>query len=98
VVPGGSEDSVGQATIVWFAELASAYLAGPGIAPGEPKAERDSSVDVVLQGWLTAAIDRLNPTIPFRPRHVAVTRAVAGSIESGRQRWSAADSPRGFPE
>ena len=98
MVPGGSEDSVGQATIVWFAELASAYLAGPGIAPGEPGAERDSSGDVVLQGWLTAAIDRLNPMIPFRPPHIAVTRAGAVSIKWSCQRWSAADSPRGSPE
>jgi hypothetical protein len=56
-----SEDTVEQATIEWFEEVGYAYLAGPGIAPGEPEAERDSSGDVVLQGWLTAAIDRLNP-------------------------------------
>ncbi|NBV46096.1 MAG: hypothetical protein EBR86_10790, partial [Planctomycetia bacterium] len=56
-----SEDTVEQATIAWFEDLGHAYLAGPGIALGEPGAERDSSGDVVPQGWLTAAIDRLNP-------------------------------------
>ncbi|NBV46099.1 MAG: hypothetical protein EBR86_10805 [Planctomycetia bacterium] len=76
-----SDDSVEQATSEWFEELGYAYLAGPGIAPGEPGAERDSYGDVVLQGWLTAAIDRLNPMIPFRPPHIAVTRVGAVSIK-----------------
>jgi type I restriction enzyme R subunit len=71
-----SEDTVEQATIEWFEDLGYAYLAGPGIAPGEPGAERDSSGDVVLQGWLTAAIDRLNPTIPPAAREDALRKVV----------------------
>ena len=71
-----TESTVEQAAIDWFEELGYAYLAGPSIAPGEPGAERDSYGDVVLQGWLTAAIDRLNPTIPPAAREDALRKVV----------------------
>jgi type I restriction enzyme, R subunit len=71
-----NEDTVEQAAIEWFEELGYAYLAGPSIAPGEPGAERDSYGDVVLQSWLTAAIDRLSPTIPRHAREDALRKVL----------------------
>jgi type I restriction enzyme R subunit len=71
-----TEDTVEQAAIEWFEELGYAYLAGPSIAPGEPGAERDSYGDVVLQAWLTAAIDRLNPKIPAAAREDALRKVL----------------------
>jgi type I restriction enzyme R subunit len=71
-----TEDTVEQAAIEWFEELGYAYLAGPGIAPGEPGAERDSYGDVVLQSWLTSAIDRLNPSIPPAAREDALRKVL----------------------
>ena len=71
-----TEDTVEQAAIEWFEELGYAYLAGPSIAPGEPGAERDSYGDVILQSWLTAAIDRLNPTIPAAAREDALRKVL----------------------
>jgi len=71
-----TEDTVEQAAIEWFEELGYAYLAGPSIAPGEPGAERGSYADVVLQSWLTAAINRLNPTMPAAAREDALRRVL----------------------
>ncbi|MBU6277090.1 MAG: type I restriction endonuclease subunit R [Planctomycetes bacterium] len=71
-----TEDTVEQAAIEWFEELGYAYLDGPSIAPGEPGAERDSYGDVVLQSWLTAAIDRLNPGIPAPARGDALRKVL----------------------
>ena len=71
-----TEDTVEQAAIEWFEELGYAYLAGPSIAPGEPGSERDSYGDVVLKSWLTAAIDRLNPTIPAAAREDALRKVL----------------------
>ena len=71
-----TEDTVEQAAIEWFQELGYAYLPGPSIAPGEPGAERDSYGDVVLQGWLTAAINRLNQRIPAVAREDALRKVL----------------------
>ena len=71
-----TEDTVEQAAIEWFEELGYVYLPGPSIAPGEAGAERDSYADVVLQSWLKAAIDRLNPTIPAAAREDAVRKVL----------------------
>ena len=71
-----TEDTVEQAAIEWFEALGYAYLAGPSIAPGEPGAERDSYADVVLQGWLSNAITRLNPTMPAAAKEDALRRVL----------------------
>jgi type I restriction enzyme R subunit len=71
-----NENTVEQAAIEWFEELGYAYLAGPSIAPGEPGAERDSYGDVVLRGWLTDAINRLNPAMPAAARDDALRKVL----------------------
>ena len=71
-----TENTVEQAAIEWFEELGYVYLPGPSIAPGEPGAERDSFGEVVLQSWLTAAIDRLNPAIPAAAREDALRKVL----------------------
>ncbi len=59
-----TESSVESATLEWFRELGYATLFGPDIAPGEPKAERDSYNQIVLHGRLKAALCRINPALP----------------------------------
>jgi type I restriction enzyme R subunit len=61
-----TESVVEEAALEWFTGLGYAVLHGPEIGAGEPAAERDGSGcrDVVLQGRLRAALERLNPDLP----------------------------------
>lgn len=59
-----TESIVEEATLGWFGELGYGVLHGPGIALGEPGAERATYGDVVLLGRLRAALARLNPRLP----------------------------------
>ena len=59
-----NESIIEDAALEWFGELGYAVRHGPHLAPGEPAAERDSFVEVVLVGRLREAIRRLNPAIP----------------------------------
>jgi hypothetical protein len=61
-----NESIVEDAAFEWFGELGYAFGHGPHLAPGEPAAERDSFVELVLVGRLREAIGRLNPAISFR--------------------------------
>lgn len=69
-----NEATVEEAALSWFAELGYAITHGPDIAPGEPRAERDSFGDVVLVGRLQDAVRRLNPEIPEEAREEAVRK------------------------
>ncbi|MDP6125100.1 MAG: hypothetical protein QGH20_05025 [Candidatus Latescibacteria bacterium] len=69
-----SEDTLEQANLEWFEELSYSILHGPSIGPGEPQAERDSYGQVVLDGRLRQAVERINSDLP-----------PAGSDESVRQ-------------
>ena len=61
-----TESVVEEATLEWLADLGYTVLHGPGIAFGEPAAERDDSGyrDVVLERRLRQALERLNPALP----------------------------------
>jgi type I restriction enzyme R subunit len=59
-----TESVVEEATLEWFAALGYAVLAGPSIAPDESGAERETYQDVVLEGRLRDALQRLNPGVP----------------------------------
>jgi type I restriction enzyme R subunit len=48
----------------YFADLGWEVLYGPDIAPGEPRAERASYQDVLLEARLRSAISRLNSGLP----------------------------------
>ena len=55
-----NESVVEDAALTWFGELGYAVGHGPELAPGEPAAERDSFVEVVLARRLREAIRRMN--------------------------------------
>jgi type I restriction enzyme R subunit len=71
-----NESTVEDAALAWFKELGYAIGHGPHLAPGEPKAERDSFGDVVLLGRLREAIRRLNPAIPDEAREEALRKVL----------------------
>ena len=71
-----NESIVENATLEWFRELGYADAHGPQLAPGEPAAERDSYVEVVLVGRLREAIRRLNPAIPEEAREDALRKVL----------------------
>ena len=56
-----AEDAVEEICLDLFAELGWDVLYGPEIAPGEPAAERESYREVLLEGRLRTAVERLNP-------------------------------------
>jgi type I restriction enzyme R subunit len=62
--PHYDENLAELALLEWLGELGWQVLAGPTIAPGEPAAERESYRDVLLEGRLRAALERLNPGLP----------------------------------
>jgi len=47
-----------------FANLGSAVIHEPDIAPGEARVERDCYEDAALRGRLDEALRRLNPGVP----------------------------------
>ncbi|MGC9450031.1 MAG: type I restriction endonuclease subunit R [Oceanipulchritudo sp.] len=71
-----NESIIEDAALSWFEELGYQIGHGPHIAPGEPSAERDSFGDVVLEGRLRAAVQRINPTIPGDAREEAVRKVL----------------------
>ncbi|GMV19344.1 MAG: hypothetical protein AMXMBFR56_75680 [Polyangiaceae bacterium] len=60
---GFTESVVEEAALEWFAALGYAIAGGPTIAPGEPGEERRTYADVVLEGRLRDALERLNPAV-----------------------------------
>jgi type I restriction enzyme R subunit len=58
-----AESGVEEVCLDYFADLGWQVLHGPDIAPDEPKSERSSYRDVLLEGRLRAAIAWLNPQL-----------------------------------
>lgn len=71
-----NESILEDASLSWFKELGYAVAHGPHIAPGEPKAERDSFGDTVLTGRLRHAVARLNPGIPAEAQEDAIRKVL----------------------
>jgi type I restriction enzyme R subunit len=59
-----TEDALERWVLEILHDLGWTPVYGPGIAPGEPVAERDDYRDVVLNGRLSATVQRLNPKLP----------------------------------
>ncbi len=59
-----TESVVEQAALAWLESLNYTILSGPEIAPGQPGAERADYGQVVLEGRLRQALERLNPQVP----------------------------------
>jgi type I restriction enzyme R subunit len=58
-----AESGVEEVCLEYFADLGWQVLHGPDIAPDEPKGERPSYRDVLLEGRLRDAISWLNPQL-----------------------------------
>ena len=71
-----NESIVEDAALTWFRELGYAIGYGPHIAPGEPRAERDSFSEVVLAARLHEAVRRLNPSLPAEAREEALRKVL----------------------
>ncbi|MBB3066007.1 type I restriction endonuclease subunit R [Limibacillus halophilus] len=72
-----SESHVEEAALEILAELGYELAHGPDICPDGPKPEREAYADILLEGRLRAAIDRLNPTIPGDARRDALKQLLA---------------------
>jgi hypothetical protein len=59
-----TESVVEEAALAWLEGLGYTILHGPEIAPGEPFAERENYGQVILEGRLRQALQRLNPQVP----------------------------------
>jgi len=68
------ESHVEEHTLAWLRDLGYTTLFGPDIAPGEPKAERETWQDTILKQRLAAAIAKLNPDIPADARESALRK------------------------
>ena len=74
---GFNEEMVEQAALATFQELGWAF-SGPGvIGPDGSAPERLSYGDAVLEGRLTAAVERLNPAIPADARRDAIRQVLS---------------------
>jgi len=62
---GITESILEDATLEWLEGLAYGTAHGPEIAPGEPRAERNDYTEVLLERRLRAALERLNPGLPY---------------------------------
>ena len=58
-----NESTVEEAAMDWLSSLGWETAYGPDIAPGTPDAERDNYTQVVLEGRLRDALERLNPDL-----------------------------------
>ena len=80
-----TESVVEEAALAWLEGLGYSILHGPAIAAGQPDAERSDPGyhDVVLEGRLRQALERLNPDLPadaIEDAYRKITRADAPSL------------------
>ena len=68
------ESDVEEAAMGWLSGLGWETAYGPYIAPGTPAAERDSYAQVVLEGRLRDALERLNPDLDDHALEQALRR------------------------
>jgi type I restriction enzyme R subunit len=76
VTPRITEVSLESIVCGYFADLGYTYLYGPAVAPGEPKAERNSFNDVILERRLRDVIARLNPDVPAEAQEDAIRKVL----------------------
>ena len=83
-----AESGVEEVCLDYFADLGWQVLSGPEIAPGEPKSERASYRDVLLEGRLRAAISWLNPGLSAETTdQVVATVRRAESADVMAENW-----------
>ncbi|MCC6153172.1 MAG: type I restriction endonuclease subunit R [Candidatus Hydrogenedentes bacterium] len=69
-----AESVVEEAALAWLVDLGYAVMHGPQIAPGELGAERTDFGQVILEGRLRAALERLNPELPHEAQEDALRK------------------------
>ncbi len=69
-----TESEVEAAALEWLAEFGWSVAHGPDISPGGASSERAYYREVVLEGRLRHALDRLNPDLPSGALHDALGR------------------------
>ncbi len=85
-----AEDAVEGICLDLFADVGWKVLYGPEIAPGEPAAERVSYRDVLLEGRLRTAVERLNPGLsPSEVSDVVGTFRRPESVDVKSENWRA---------
>ena len=83
-----AESAVEEVCLDYFASLGWSVLYGPEIAPGEPRAERTSYRDVLLEARLCSAVERLNPHLfPAEVSDVVATFRRPESVDLGAENW-----------
>lgn len=60
-----SEDRLEQLCLEWFQSCGYDYSCGPDIAPDGITAQRNDHQQVILQGCLITALQKINPHIPL---------------------------------
>src|SRR5215207_6315767 len=81
-----TESVVEEAALAWLEALGYALAYGPEIGCGEPGDERADWAQVVLEGRLRQALQRLNPTVPTSALEEAfrkLTRPDSPSLVAG---------------
>ncbi len=98
---GFAESVVEQATLAWMEALGYGIAFGPEIGCGQPGAEREDWSQVVLEGRLQQALQRLNPKIPASAIEEAfrkLTRPSSPSLTGGNHaevaKWRRAEAER----
>ena len=84
------ESDVEQVCLSWLESLGWCIAHGPDIAYGGPLPERGSYEDVVLEGRLRTALDRLNPVLPAEALEDAfrkLTRLEGATLEARNRRF-----------
>ena len=79
------ESSVEEATLAWLEGLSWAITHGPDIAPDTPGAERADYGEVILEGRLRSALERLNSDLPVEALDDAfrkLTRPEGATLEA----------------
>lgn len=86
-----AESDVEEAALAWFEELGFTPVFGPTLLPEEGQtAERSGETDVFLIGRLRAALERINPKLPFDTREQALhklTRTETPSLVENNRRF-----------
>jgi len=67
-----NENEIELATLEDLKLLGYEYIRGGSIAPDSPTAERQSFSDIILEGRLIQAIQRLNPDVPVQAQQQAL--------------------------
>lgn len=78
-IPSISESGLEQTALDWFKGLGYQVLHGPDLAPDGDAPERSSYDQVILEGRLRGALERINPAVPASGIDEALRKVLATS-------------------